>query len=209
VKALILAAGESSRWGNYRGGKKHFLTIDNEVLIHRTVRQCLQYTDDVTVVGLDLSYKVDGADLFVPDRPNPAWLDMAKFRSSMELWSNSRTVLVLGDVYFTDYAIDQLFSSTQTWVFLLRKNHSIITGGRPEVFGLAFDHSMQSHIKERIQVLIDGKVAPHAGGWRLYKDLIRPSYGDPFNNNHHISIDDWTTDFDYPSDLDEFESRRV
>lgn len=209
MKALILAAGESSRWNNYRGGKKHFLTIDGEVLIHRTVRQCLQRTDDVTVVGLDESYEVPGAKLFVPNRPDPAWLDMAKFRSSMELWSDTRTVLLLGDVYFTDSAIDQIFSSTQSWVFLLRKGPSTITGGRAEVFAVAFDSSAQSRIKNSIQLLIDGRVAPHAGGWRLYRDLIRPAYGNPFNNDHHIAIDDWTTDFDYPSDLDEFESRRV
>lgn len=206
IKVLILAAGDGSRWGNYRDTVKHLAMVANEVLLHRTCRQFLAHTDDVTVVGRDDSYAVSGAQLYVPPHNDPAWLDCGKFLSSRELWATAeRTVLVFGDVYFTDEAVTTVMSATRDWVFFLRPWPSRLLEARKEVFGLAFDPSAHALLDERLAGLVRGRVAPVQAGWKLYVDMVRPSYGDIFRNDRHIVIDDLTTDLDYPVDLDNLE----
>lgn len=206
IKVLILAAGDGSRWGNYRDTVKHLAMVANEVLLHRTCRQFLAHTDDVTVVCRDDSYAVSGAQLYVPPHNDPAWLDCGKFLSSRELWATAeRTVLVFGDVYFTDEAVTTVMSATRDWVFFLRPWPSRLLEARKEVFGLAFDPSAHALLDERLAGLVRGHVAPVQAGWKLYTDMVRPSYGDIFRNDRHIVIDDLTTDLDYPVDLDNLE----
>jgi hypothetical protein len=64
---------------------------------------------------------------------------------------------------------------------------------------------MNQVISDSILKHIKGRSAPRAGGWFLYKSLVRPNY---IYNNNHIDIDDWTTDFDYPEDIIVWETKR-
>ena len=206
TRAIIAAAGESLRWQGYRGTPKHLTAVSGEVLLHRTCRQLTRYTDDIVVVGRDERYAVPGTQLYHPHN-DPAWLDLGKVLSSRELWATAeRTVLLFGDMYFTDNAVAQVMSSTKDWVFFLRPGHSSVHTGRPEVFGLAFDPSAHALLDSRLELLVKHKVAQSRGGWCLYRDMIRPSYGDSFRNDRHVKIDDLTTDLDYPSDLDSLEA---
>ena len=203
-RVLILAAGDGLRWGNYQGVAKHFINIDGEKILHRTCRQFLSYTDDVYVVGKSDEYVYPGTKLLVPPH-DISWGDFAKYWSSRELWSLERTVLAFGDVYYTDQAIEKIMTTPGEIMWFLRHNHSTVTGGRPEIFTLAFDSSTHAVLDQHLERLIKGKVPP-PGGWRLYKSLVRPHYQ---NNKMHVVIDDETTDFDFPYDLDNFERLRL
>ncbi len=206
-KVLVLAAGNGDRWENYRGTAKHFLKVEGEVLIERTVRQLKRYTNDIVVVGSSDAYTIEGASLYIPQpaAEDTDFGDVLKFYSSMTLWSSARTVLVFGDVYFTDEAVDQIMSSDDSFTFLLRDSSDALGGSRREVFAISFDGSANSLIRQHMLALIRDKSAPRAGGWALYKSLTRPSWD---VTQHCIKIDDWTTDFDYPKDLDEWERKR-
>lgn len=206
TRVIIAAAGEATRWMNHRGTPKHLATVNGEVLLHRTCRQLASYTDDIVVVARDDSYAVPGTRLYVPPHNDPRWLDCGKFLSSRELWATAeRTVLVFGDVYFTDEAVATVMSTTRDWVFFLRPWPSRLLEARKEVFGLAFDPSTHALLDERLAGLVRGHVAPVQAGWKLYVDMVRPSYGDIFRNDRHVTIDDLTTDLDYPADLDSLE----
>lgn len=198
-RVLILAAGDGFRWGNYRGTAKHFVDIDGEKLLHRTCRQFLTYSSDVYVVGKSEEYSYPGTKLFIPPR-DPNWGDFAKYKSSKELWSSGRTILAFGDVNYSDAAINTITSTPGEIMFFLRPGHSTITGGRPEVFTLAFDGSAHERINAALDQLIRGKVPP-PGASRTYHHLVRPHYTD---NNLHTIIDDETTDFDFPYDYDKW-----
>src|SRR5690606_1796938 len=107
TRAIIIAAGKGSRWNNYNGIDKHFLEIDGEPIIHRTVRLLNENgVDDVYVVGKDDRYKISGSQLYIPTL-NPANYDADKFLSSKDLWlrDEGRTIVFYGDVYFTEMAI--------------------------------------------------------------------------------------------------------
>ena len=204
TRVLILAAGEGSRWENYRGVQKHKLLIEGEVLVERIVRQFLNYTNDVVVVGSDESYEVEGASCYIPPYHHK-WKDMAKFWSTRDIWSEQRTVLVFGDVYFTDEAVETIMKDEGEFTFFLRSKGSELTG-KPwrEIFAIAFNGSFTETLKARVLEIIESDRALRTGGWHLYKRLEHE-----YKNTFSVEIDDWTEDFDFPVDIERWEERRA
>ena len=203
-RVLVLAAGEGSRWENYRGVQKHKLVIEGEVLIERIVKQFLAYTDDVVVVGSDKSYEVEGARCYIPPY-HSKWKDMAKFWSTRLIWSDKRTVLVFGDVYFTDEAVEKIMKDEGEFTFFLRSQGSELTG-KPwrEIFGIAFNGSFVETLKAKILEIIESDKALRTGGWHLFNSLKAD-----YDHSFFVEIDDWTEDFDYSIDIDRWEERRA
>jgi choline kinase len=210
TRVLILAAGEATRWQNHRGTPKHRLIIEDEVLIERTARQFLKYTNDVVTVVQKNAHQVEGCSMYVPGQGRNL-KDMAKFMSSQTIWSDDRTVLVFGDVYFTDEAVETIMSDTKQWRFYLRKQASEITG-KPwrEIFGISFDASFNKDMNTAILRVVSRNTASSAGGWHLLMELLRTEDRNKlFMTDDHININDWTEDFDFPKDLDTWEEKRV
>jgi hypothetical protein len=210
TRVLILAAGDATRWQNHRGTPKHRLIIEDEVLIERTAKQFLKYTNDVVTVVQKNAHQVEGCSMYVPGQSRNL-KDMAKFMSSQTIWSDDRTVLVFGDVYFTDEAVETIMSDTQQWRFYLRKEGSTITG-KPwrEIFGLSFDASFNKDINTAILRVVSRNTASSAGGWHLLMELLRTEDRNKlFMTDDHININDWTEDFDFPKDLDTWEEKRM
>ena len=210
TRVLILAAGDAIRWENYRNTPKHRLIIEDEVLIERTARQFLKYTNDVVIVGNKNAHQVEGCSMYVPGQGRNL-KDMAKFLSSQTIWSDDRTVLVFGDVYFTDEAVETIMSDTKQWRFYLRKGASTVTGkGWREIFGISFQASFNKDIHKAILEVISKNIAFRAGGWFLFMHLQRTEDENKlFTTDNHIEIDDWTEDFDFPDDLDTWEEKRM
>lgn len=203
IKVLILAAGEGERWSNFEGVPKHLVDVEGEILLERTCKQFLKYTNDVTVVGPnDDRYRIDGTTLYVPPINKPRWGEMGKFRSSHELWSPARTVLAYGDVYYTDEAIETIMTDTHEWKFFLRKGPSSVTGCEyREIFAFAFNGSQHQRIRDKIAKLIQNKSNNLAGGWALFSELVFDTHNYLYDNPFYREIDDWTEDFDYTKDL--------
>jgi hypothetical protein len=208
TRVLVLAAGDGKRWNNFRGTSKHLTEIEGEVLLHRTCRQFLKHTSDVVVVGPDRSYKVLGTGLFIPPPPKPQWHDAAKFWSSHEIWGSKRTILIFGDVYFTDEAVDTIMTNTDEWKCFLRKGPSSVTGcEHKKIFAFAFNSSQNQRVRDKIAKLI-AKNETGRGGWQLFSELVWDTHHYRFDNPHYVNIDDWTEDFDFPEDLTTWEKKR-
>jgi hypothetical protein len=215
LRVIILAGGSGLRWGNYRGVPKHLVEIEGEVLLERTVKQFLKHTSDVWVVGPDNRYKFDGANLYTPeidDSPK----EMSKFISSHDLWldkKDSKNILVFGDVYFTDEAVKTIVSDKGEWNFFVRRKGSIITGKpHKEIFAISFNNSTSVIFSHKIFMLyVKTPTISTAGGWHLFREL---TIGNPFSRNEmfknggFVEINDWTEDFDYPKDLENWEKSR-
>jgi len=214
VKVLILAAGDGTRWGDFRGVPKHLVDIEGERLIDRTCSQFLKYTDNVVVVGPkdDDRYVVPGTSLFVPKVFGGRELE--KFASSMSEWSeDERTVLVYGDVYFTDEAVDVVMNNSDPWKYFCRSTPSTITGKNcKEIFAISFMPEKRQWMAKAVTLIIDAITT--TGGWSLFRELtlgtshVAVSDRRMFETGNHVEIDDWTEDFDYPQDLVEWEQRR-
>ncbi len=132
TRAIIIAAGKGLRWKNYKGIEKHFMKIDGEAIIHRTVRLLKEFgVDDIYVVGKTKKYEIEGTKLYKP-KFTKEYYDADKFLSSKNLWNKKGKTLVLyGDVYFTRQAIDQIVNYAHVdWLLFGRPFASLLTGKR-------------------------------------------------------------------------------
>jgi len=214
--AVIIAAGDGTRWGDYGGHPKHFAVVDGEPILHRTVRLLQRDDVKVLVVGPDDRYKVEGSELYVPEH-DPDVFDADKFLSSRALWHpDGRTIVVYGDVYWTDEAMTRVLDwPSWDWVLFGRAFESRLTG---TPYGECFAQSFGSHAiadheaaLRRIVDLYRRGLIPRCGGWEHYRAMIgipdglmsRHLVGDRFAN-----IDDWTDDIDYPNEWERLVQRR-
>src|SRR5690606_26071821 len=93
-RAIVIAAGEATRWNRYLGVDKHFIEIEGEPIIHRIVRLFGQWVDEVVVVGKDKRYRIAGAEWYKP-KLNTDNRGADKFLSSKDLWlQDGRTIIV-------------------------------------------------------------------------------------------------------------------
>jgi len=208
---IIICAGSGARWNNHLKVSKHFISIDGEPLIHRTVRQVKQYKDIINVVVVandDKQFDFPGT-VYVPEL-NPDNRDADKFLSSKELWCRyGRTVVLYGDVFFTDHAINRIMNyAGKDWTAFGRPHGSITTGNEwPELFAQSF---YPEHIHEHettlleIRDLYQSKTITRTGGWEHYSLMAKD--GVRFTHRFEL-IDDFTEDFDYVEDYKKFIER--
>lgn len=208
-KYIIICAGESSRWGNYMGTPKHLVDICGETMLSRTVR--LLGDKNIFIVvrdDKDFRYCVNGAKT-IKAKINENNFDADKFLSSKHLWNRSgRTVVLYGDVYFSEQAINGIMNyKSREWTLFARPFGSKHTGcPYPECFAQSFypeDHKEHLDALYKIKKMMDDKEITRSGGWEHYKVMCG---GDPSNietiplSSRIKIIDDYTEDFDKPSD---------
>jgi CTP:phosphocholine cytidylyltransferase-like protein len=218
MRIIIAAGGKAERWKNYRNTPKHLLKIEGEVLLERTIRQFKKYTDDIIIISHD-DYIFEGTRLEKPLEGD--WYDFGKLYSSHHLWSDDKTFIIYGDVYFTDEAVEKIMTSDGEYKFFLRLSASKVTHKKyGEIFGITFSGNMKDKIKKNIEELIEKKERG-VGTWQLYyymHKIFNHNTGSPGNTAQlkktiemggYIEIDDWTDDFDVPEDLLNWESNRL
>src|SRR5690349_11388788 len=107
MRVIVACAGSQSKWDNYLGVPSHFAPVLAprhedywyEPLIHRTLRQVQKYekTDVIVTapVGKGDDYRFDNA-------MTHEVVGDSEFSSTRQFWNpTGRTVLLLGDVYFS------------------------------------------------------------------------------------------------------------
>jgi hypothetical protein len=220
VRAIVLCAGEATRWAGYLGTPKHLIVIEGERLLDRLVRLLSERgVDDIHVVvkGFDKRYEVDGASCYLANINYEKNADADKFLSSKELWSQSgRTIVFYGDCYFSEDAIDRILGEhRRDWVLFCRPGRSKITGSQwGECFAQSFyPESLDEHeaALHKVADLYKMKVIGRCGGWEHYRvmaGLPDEKVGLPIMKGRFVEINDWTEDFDFPSDYDGWVKRR-
>lgn len=192
--AFILAGGEASRWENYGGVAKHFVEIDGERLIDRTIRQARQLFDRVVVVSPQEHY-VTGVDGEIVVPPDSRKSERQKILSSKEEWSGSRTTLLYADVYFTDRAIANIAASVRPLTFLLRFENPSFTGkSHREIFAIGFEKNMYGLVEQSMLNTEYQHGVTQRGGWMLLDRLKTAAWV--------IETEDETEDFDTPGDYE-------
>jgi hypothetical protein len=195
---IIACAGPQDKWGNHLGVPSHLVHVNGEPLLHRTVRQALSLTRDVHVtVPDDDRYTVLGVPRHVrrTDLPN-------EYVSTRSLWSETgRTVLLLGDVYFTAAALRTVVSRTERAYRVFGRRGASQCTGTP--YGEIFAASWWPEHHEMLDRHLAAIGGANKAGWRL----LRAVQGTP--TDRHITrrpwfvrIDDLTDDIDFPADYD-------
>ena len=208
--AIVMAAGEGSRWNNHLGVPKHLIPLGGETLIERTVRLLRQHISEVWVVasGGNQLYRCHEGHTFTIE---PLDSDMDKFYSSRRLWQGRHAVIVYGDVYFTEAAVETICQPVDSWQLYCRPTESEITGSPwGECFAYSVPVEDQSWFTDRIEWLAGMfalRVLGRVGGWELYRALLQQNPVIHEMTTHYTVIDDETDDFDYPADFDIFTAR--
>lgn len=209
-RIIIIAAGDATRWGNYLGVNKHYALIAGEPIIERTVRLLVERGQtDVWLVSKD--YDIANTRSYRPNL-NPRNHDADKFISSRELWSShKRTIIIYGDVYFTESAIDTVLNNEDTLYRLFCRPTCNKQFGYPygECFAVSFypmDHKLLDYNLKRLIYLYKADVINRIGGWELTRLMANVPIGSMNKHKNwlinYIVIDDETNDIDYPSDYE-------
>lgn len=199
---LILCAGEAKRWNNYLGVPKQLIAINGETLLDRTVRLLhLKELNDINIISNDERLKVSNENFYRPTKFE--WI-VETLLSTQSLW-NENTIVLLGDVFFTQDAINTIDNLKEILHIYGRYGASGFTSTPwGEIFALSFKQSDWNQIISNAEnVIRQTKLGSRGKLWELYRSIAG------FPHNEHlieddifISINDLTDDFDLPSDYD-------
>ncbi|MCQ2547955.1 MAG: 2-C-methyl-D-erythritol 4-phosphate cytidylyltransferase [Clostridia bacterium] len=101
MKYIIMADGKGTRWNNYLDRPKHFVEIEGEKLIERTIKRLHMYDEqaEVIITSHNPEYDLDGAT-----RYEPLHNDMEIERFTEELLEDNICFLY-GDTFYSDDCI--------------------------------------------------------------------------------------------------------
>lgn len=222
TRAIIICAGEATRWGNYLNTRKHLITLEGEIILHRTVRLLRERgIEDIHIIVKDddmiEKYRTEGAKLTIA-KLNPENVDADKFLSSRDHWEeNGRTILIYGDTYLSEECMDKIVGYDSTDIHFFGRFDASALTGTPwgELFAIsvyAFQlEKFEACLKHVAEAYKSGKIT-RCGGWELYR-CINGQPDDKLRKHvrlgHFTEVDDWSDDFDYPKDYDSWIANRA
>lgn len=201
LTVLILCAGISHRWG---GTLKQLLPMAGESIIERQIRQVRARSEgDIRVVTHQPQIAQVANDLgvyiFSPEARNCI---CETFLSTRQLWGD-RTLVLLGDVIFSWYAMDVLMG-----------NHAeiVVFGNEWEIYALKFSRNLHARIeqtlRDEIKIGCDGVVGKMRHFYERYCGLP-PTDPRSTEGKVLVWIQDYTNDVDTPEEYAEFQRRVV
>ena len=199
--AIILCAGHQRRFEEWQTPKQ-LVEIGGEAVLDRTIRQLKNNgITAITIVAHDERLARPGMHFFSPERHR--WL-AETLLSTRELWK-AHTLVLLGDVVFSETAITAMVKPTTSPLFIGRpgaNNYTMCPWS--ELFGVTFNEADYTHMatltKKGIAHGLEGGpgklsciYAAHLG-----IDPETMQHGDrPSDPAHFLPIVDWTDDIDY------------
>lgn len=214
-RIMVTCAGPQDKWNGHLGVPSH-LVRDNtgEPILYRTLRQLRERgygTDDVFV------FHPNVAGYFRPGNTSvvvPAGKYRTEFHTTREWWleeESERNILLLGDTWFTDEALDEILGHDGYLLrFFGRENASKVTGSPyGELLGYSWRGNGNSLLDRGMLSLSGlkdkGLVWRYCGWEQLYW-----TQGDKLKTNRHFThrcdpewfteIDDLSDDIDFPKD---------
>lgn len=208
MRVIIACAGPQTKWGGHLGVPSHLVPLRAHFgvpLLYRTVGQAREISDDVhiTAPAGDHRYKLPGVTLHEQDGSAPS-----EYAATRGLWNErGRTVLLLGDVYFTDAAIATIVSWRAHTYRVFGRSHGSRITGTPygEIFAVSWWPSQHTRLDKHLAVVHETREAgtvTRPPGWMLLRAWQRTPLG-----RHTVDpacfteIHDWTDDIDTPRDF--------
>lgn len=177
---FLLAAGEAER---HNGGNKAALMVGNETVLERTVRLCAPWRHVFRIVTHRPDISHPSVSSMVPE--GRRWVTETLFSTS-RLWQFMPVIVLLGDVYYTEAAIERIFSTGHTAAFG-HDCHIHALRIQPESF-----NDVQASLKRCVEAA--EKHPRHHGAGKLW------TFVQCTPNTSTIDFEDETTDFDSPQE---------
>lgn len=189
-----MADGKGVRWGNYQNIPKHFVKIDGEVLIERTVRLLNEFDKDAEVIitSHDKRYEIPGS---VRYEPLHNYLEIDRFTEEL---IEDNICFLYGDTYYSDKALKLITSSSTNDLLFFGNSKSIVAI-------LVKDSNLfRKHINNVKELYLDKKIK-NCKGWQVYQSFMNLEFDKKQIKDKYVIIDDGTTDYNTP---EEYESRK-
>ena len=215
TRCIVLCGGSNRRWKGYKDiPTKHFADLGGEVLLHRTLSQLAQYDSlevHLVIKREDKKY----FDFFPPSHLYHITLDenihteAYKYLSSKGLWNREgRTVVLLGDVWFSDRAMKRIIGDKKRrWSVFGRSVKSFITGcPYRELFAQSFwpEHHKKHYDKlQELDEIYRTTASIQASGWAHYRMMNGiPHDVHAICLRNFVEVSDFTDDIDSPEDYE-------
>src|SRR5690625_4329027 len=155
---VIMANGRGMRWGNYLGIPKHLISVDDETLIQRIVRQVRERDPkaDVVISSSDPLLETAGARRHAPERDE---IELDRFAPELV---NDAVTFLYGDTFYTAAAMDKIISSTGAPMQFYGDARSIVAVEVND--GL----TMLAHLHNVRSLFLAGEISACVG-WQVYQ----------------------------------------
>lgn len=191
MKYIIMADGKGTRWNNYKDIPKHFIEVNGETLLSRTVR-LLKENDpqcQVIITSHDPRYEVPGAARYEP-KNNVLEID----RFTEELIEDDICFLY-GDTYYSESAAETITQNQPEDLLFFGNERSIVAVKvkNSELFRYHVHHVRELFLAGKIEKCI---------GWQVYQSFLGLPFGEKKIAEKYIYIEDGTRDFNSPEDYE-------
>jgi choline kinase len=189
MKYIIMADGKGTRWNNFNNIPKHFIEIDGEKIIFRTVRLLNEMDPacSVTVTSHDPRYDIPGS---VRHEPSDNILEIDRFTE--ELIENN-VCFLYGDTYYSEEALSTIIRTDANPLMFFGNSRSIIAVKIKDA------DVFKKHFSRIKALFLAGKIS-RCVGWQIYESFTGGDLESKQINGSFVRIDDSSRDFNSPAD---------
>ena len=189
MKYIIMADGKGTRWQNYNDIPKHFIEINGETLLERTVRLLRQGDPgcEVIITSHDPRYEVEGARRYEPKNNH---LEIDRFTEEL---IEDNVCFLYGDTYYSEDAAAAIIDTAAEDILFFGNQLSIVA------VKVADGELFRSHVDRVRQLFIEGKIEKCIG-WQVYQSFTGLPFGEKKIESKYIILEDSTEDFNSPED---------
>ena len=201
MKVYILADGEGTRWNNWGGVPKQLLKVNDETILDRMIRLCIENElTDITIVG---DFKNEHAKNTKLNCDNKIDLFIAVAEDSKEPF-----IILNGDVYYTDEIMKDISQREGTrWLHWMNPGVNKNTG-KPWAEGYAYKvYDVDTWIKRlsNLKMKIESKQIEYKNGWIINNYLSNEqNLYQPQLTQYDIVWNDNTDDFDFSGENNDY-----
>jgi len=190
MKYIIMADGKGTRWNNHQDIPKHFIQINGETLLARTVRLLKEKdpTCEVIITSHDSRYEVEGAVRYEPQN-NVLEID----RFTKELIDND-VCFLYGDTYYSELSMNLIVQHDVEDLLFFGNEKSIVAVKVKDA------DVFKKQIENVTELFLAGKIKD-CKGWQVYQSFMNLTFDVKQIADKYIYIKDETKDFNSPEDL--------
>lgn len=191
MKYIIMCDGKGTRWNNYKNIPKHFIKINGEPLIKRTVRQLNEKIKDpkIIITSHDERYNIKGATRYEPKNNN---LEIDRFTEEL---IEDNICFLYGDTYYPKETINTIINTKPQDILFFGNEKSIVAikikDGK--LFKKHVDHVRNLYINKKIK---------NCKGWQVYQSFMNLEFDKKQIKDKFIIVDKNTIDFNTPKEYE-------
>lgn len=191
MKYIIMCDGKGTRWENYKNIPKHFVTINGEPLIKRTIRQLNERVNncEIIITSHDKRYDIEGSTRY---EPLNNVLEIDRFTEEL---IDDNICFLYGDTYYPDEVIDSIISEKASDILFFGNAKSIVA------IKIKDGNLFKKHVSIVRKLFLDGKIK-NCKGWQVYQSFVGLEFDKKQIGEKFVLVNKDTIDFNTPREYE-------